>query len=559
MDLTGKTVLVANASTGDSDTTAANTAFVQQEIAALVASAPGTLNTLNELAAALGDDASFSTTVTNSIATKLPLAGGTMTGDLITTGLTVDTTTLVVDKTNNRVGIGTASPNVLLHLSGSGAQAFLENSDTTGNGSHDFSVTANKPGIGYNNYNHGGYKHVFKTGGSQTIAAIIDESGAATFNSTISAVGSANSSSASHIPAFLGSGDYGGGVATRDGTESGWYQQTNGADWHFYHNRTVASQSPESKKVLSFNSTGEATFSGNVTFGGTGAIIVTNGTTAQRPASPTAGMVRYNTTKSSIEYYNGVWAEVATTALIASGGTVSTITGYKIHTFTSSGSLVVSQGCTAEILIVASGGNGATSGGGGGGGGGILYNPSKLLTSGTYTVIVGGGGGSNSSFGTMVAIGGGSGSGQAGGSGGGQGHQSPSNPIGALSTQPSADGMGYGNAGGGHTYVNPYPSGGGGGAGGPGGIDAFNSTGRDGFAGPGKKFGLSGTTTYYSGGGGGGYYYGGPSNAGGLGGGGATGVNNGGANTGGGGGGGATVGLNAGTGGSGIVIVRYVV
>jgi hypothetical protein len=37
---------------------------------------------LNELAAALGDDANFSTTVTNSIATKLPLAGGTMTGNL---------------------------------------------------------------------------------------------------------------------------------------------------------------------------------------------------------------------------------------------------------------------------------------------------------------------------------------------------------------------------------------------------------------------------------------------------------------------------------------------
>ncbi len=83
MDLTGKTVTVANASTGDSDTTAANTAFVQQEIAALVDSSPGTLNTLNELAAALGDDANFSTTVTNSIATKLPLAGGTLTGDLI--------------------------------------------------------------------------------------------------------------------------------------------------------------------------------------------------------------------------------------------------------------------------------------------------------------------------------------------------------------------------------------------------------------------------------------------------------------------------------------------
>jgi hypothetical protein len=44
---------------------------------------------LNELAAALGDDASFSTTVTNSIAAKLPLAGGTMTGTL-TVGANTD-------------------------------------------------------------------------------------------------------------------------------------------------------------------------------------------------------------------------------------------------------------------------------------------------------------------------------------------------------------------------------------------------------------------------------------------------------------------------------------
>ena len=60
----------------------ATTAFVQTAVSSLVDSAPSTLDTLNELAAALGDDASFSTTVTNSIATKLPLAGGTMTGAL---------------------------------------------------------------------------------------------------------------------------------------------------------------------------------------------------------------------------------------------------------------------------------------------------------------------------------------------------------------------------------------------------------------------------------------------------------------------------------------------
>ena len=73
---------VATASSGDNDTSPASTAFVTGAIADLSDSAPGTLNTLNELAAALGDDANFSTTVTNSIATKLPLAGGTLTGNL---------------------------------------------------------------------------------------------------------------------------------------------------------------------------------------------------------------------------------------------------------------------------------------------------------------------------------------------------------------------------------------------------------------------------------------------------------------------------------------------
>ena len=70
------------AATGTNTTQIATTAFVQGEVTALVDSAPSTLNTLNELAAALGDDANFSTTVTNSIAAKLPLAGGTMTGNL---------------------------------------------------------------------------------------------------------------------------------------------------------------------------------------------------------------------------------------------------------------------------------------------------------------------------------------------------------------------------------------------------------------------------------------------------------------------------------------------
>lgn len=78
-DLTG-TPTAPTAATTTSTTQIATTAFVQQEINALVDAAPGTLDTLNELAAALGDDANFSTTVTNSLALKAPLASPTFTG-----------------------------------------------------------------------------------------------------------------------------------------------------------------------------------------------------------------------------------------------------------------------------------------------------------------------------------------------------------------------------------------------------------------------------------------------------------------------------------------------
>ena len=70
-------------SAGNNTTRIATTEFVSTAVADLADSAPDALNTLNELAAAMGDDANFSTTITNSIAAKLPLAGGTMTGDLI--------------------------------------------------------------------------------------------------------------------------------------------------------------------------------------------------------------------------------------------------------------------------------------------------------------------------------------------------------------------------------------------------------------------------------------------------------------------------------------------
>jgi len=59
---------------GTNTTQIATTAFVRTEIANLIDSSPSTLDTLNELAAAINDDANFATTISNSLATKLEVA-----------------------------------------------------------------------------------------------------------------------------------------------------------------------------------------------------------------------------------------------------------------------------------------------------------------------------------------------------------------------------------------------------------------------------------------------------------------------------------------------------
>lgn len=68
---TGDKILIKDASNSD----ALAHILVSALLAMVVDSAPGTLDTLNELAAALGDDANFATTVTNALATKASLTG----------------------------------------------------------------------------------------------------------------------------------------------------------------------------------------------------------------------------------------------------------------------------------------------------------------------------------------------------------------------------------------------------------------------------------------------------------------------------------------------------
>jgi hypothetical protein len=66
--------------TGTNTTQIATTSFVQQELAVLTTGAPAALNTLDELAAALGDDANYAATITTALGLKAPLASPTFTG-----------------------------------------------------------------------------------------------------------------------------------------------------------------------------------------------------------------------------------------------------------------------------------------------------------------------------------------------------------------------------------------------------------------------------------------------------------------------------------------------
>jgi hypothetical protein len=269
----------------------------------------------------------------------------------------------------------------------------------------------------------------------------------------------------------------------------------------------------------------------------TGYFDLPAGTTAQRPASPVVGMIRYNTTESKYEVYiDSTWKYLASTSY-----------SYNIG-----------------YLVVAGGGAGGYSGNGGGGGaGGFRTGTGFSLDIGTsYTVTIGAGGtsiaatsstnGASSVFSTITSTGGGaggpngvSGAGNSGGSGGG-GLNDSTNYAGGSGT--SGQGNAGGASGGGGA---PYPGGGGGGASAAGTVGTSGGQG-----GAGTASSITGSSVTYAGGGGGARSSG-TASAGGVGGGGNGGVASAGvagtANTGGGGGG---SGSGAGSqGGSGVVIL----
>jgi hypothetical protein len=124
----------------------ANTA-ASNAVSAVIDAAPGTLDTLNELAAALGDDANFSTTVTNSIATKLATADFNSTAD---TWLSGKDTGDLAEGTNLYFTAARARGNIsvsgdLSYNSSTGVISFTERTDAEVRG-----LLSGGTGISYN-------------------------------------------------------------------------------------------------------------------------------------------------------------------------------------------------------------------------------------------------------------------------------------------------------------------------------------------------------------------------------------------------------------------------
>jgi hypothetical protein len=268
-------------------------------------------------------------------------------------------------------------------------------------------------------------------------------------------------------------------------------------------------------------------------------------------------------------YYSGI-------TNIPTGGTITTYTGYTVHSFLADGTFTTGTSGNVDYVVVAGGASGGAQIGGGGGAGGHRSDTGMALTAAAYSVVVGDGGvypsassqgndGDDSSFNSIISTGGGGGAhhnaggplaGSVGGSGGGG---STTNGLGGAGNTPSTS-PSQGNAGGGAgAHTSPYNAGGGGGAGA---VGTTGSPSQSGNGGNGVANSITGVSVTRAGGGGGNSYSGtgGPGGTGG-GGNGASGASdsgdNGTANTGGGGGGRETTSGSSGSGGSGIVIISY--
>jgi len=117
--------------------TTANTnmqGYVDNEISSLVDSAPGTLDTLNEIAAALGDDPNLATTLTNTITTANTNMQGYVDGEITTVNSTITTAnTNVVGYVDNAVSTANVNLKGYVDAGNTNVVGYVDNAVTTAN------------------------------------------------------------------------------------------------------------------------------------------------------------------------------------------------------------------------------------------------------------------------------------------------------------------------------------------------------------------------------------------------------------------------------------------
>jgi hypothetical protein len=118
---------LSGTNTGDQDLSSyATQSYVGTQISNLVDSSPATLNTLNELAAALGDDPNFATTTATSIGLKAPLASPSFTGNATFAGDVIGSASILNIK-NNDIRFKTTGAETMLRAVANGAVELMYN------------------------------------------------------------------------------------------------------------------------------------------------------------------------------------------------------------------------------------------------------------------------------------------------------------------------------------------------------------------------------------------------------------------------------------------------
>ena len=165
-------------------------------------------------------------------------------------------------------------------------------------------------------------------------------------------------------------------VGVEGTTDASFITRVNGVQALYLHSTASASEVNELRNVpLNVSVNGATRFTmnpdGNALFTGAGALKIHEGTTAQRPSSPTEGMIRKNSTTGLIEGYSGAdWRQLQ-------GGLIA----IKYLTSTAGGTYTPSPG--TRFIVV----EGVA---GGGGGGGVC--PSYTTNYANYGAVGAGGG-----------------------------------------------------------------------------------------------------------------------------------------------------------------------